>query len=253
MRPEHSDFSTFSHETFHVAFRSLGKQAEFSQIIQDAAATEEFHTWVSEHGQLFEDNVFKDVNLSEFAKTFMTSEWSNTHEEFLARVFEGYLSDGKSLSPKLKPLLAIIADWFKEIYHSIEHTVDLDSRIVEAFDSMLDKDTKLQAEVRGEATVDATVDATTDTAVESTDTTGKPTILFQESNGKRPLEKRVSKDYLLDVKDMIDEITEVGGKVNELLLFILLNVEITFPGSDMKNIPFVVSLNVAASSFFASS
>ena len=119
---EHSDFSTFSHETFHVAFRSLGKQAEFSQIIQDAAATEEFHTWVSEHGQLFEDNVFKDINLSEFAKTFMTSEWSNTHEEFLARVFEGYLSDGKSLSPKLKPLLAIIADWFKEIYHSIKHT-----------------------------------------------------------------------------------------------------------------------------------
>lgn len=143
---ENADFSTFAHETFHVMLRNMDQIEQFRQAVTEAAATPEFMTWLSEHAQIFADGQFADMDaqqLVDVAAAFAEGEWGRTQEEFSARLYEGYLADGKTASTRLQQLFKQIAQWMRKIYDSLKHTVDLDPRIVEAFDSMLDKDSPL--------------------------------------------------------------------------------------------------------------
>ncbi|NCB66960.1 MAG: hypothetical protein EOM48_12460, partial [Bacilli bacterium] len=57
--------------------------------------------------------------------------------------YEGYLADGKTASSKLKQLFNQIAKWMAQIYTTLRHSVDLDPRIIEVFDSLSDKQSPL--------------------------------------------------------------------------------------------------------------
>lgn len=143
---ENADFSTFAHETFHVMLRNMDQIDQFRQAVSEAAATPEFMTWLSEHAQIFADGYFAGMDaqqLAEVAATFSQDRWGRTQEEFAARLYEGYLADGKTASTRLQQLFQQIAQWMRKVYNSLKHSVDLDPRIVEVFDSMLDKDSPL--------------------------------------------------------------------------------------------------------------
>jgi|GEM_PF-3740633 len=145
---ENADFSTFAHETFHVMLRNLGQIEQFRQAVTEAAVTPEFMTWLADHAQIFADGYFAGMDaqqLSDVAATFSQDRWGRTQEEFAARLYEGYLADGKTVSTRLQQLFQQIAQWMRKVYDSLRHTVDLDPRITEVFDSMLDKDSPLAA------------------------------------------------------------------------------------------------------------
>lgn len=150
---ENADFSTFAHETFHVMLRNMDQIDQFRQAVSEAAATPEFMTWLSEHAQIFAEGYFAGMDtqqLADVAAAFSQDQWGRTQEEFAARLYEGYLADGKTASTRLGQLFQQIAQAMRKIYDSLRHTVDLDPRITEVFDSMLDKDSPLAAQVQTE-------------------------------------------------------------------------------------------------------
>jgi hypothetical protein len=141
-----ADFSTFAHETFHVSLRQMGQLDQFKASVAEASQKPEFITWLDEHAELFADSVFEGKNaqdLADIAAGFTIEDWGRTQEEFAARLYEGYLADGKTASSKLKQLFNQIAKWMAQIYTTLKHSVDLDPRIIEVFDSLSDKQSPL--------------------------------------------------------------------------------------------------------------
>ncbi|MFA6935564.1 MAG: hypothetical protein WCR70_09860, partial [Sphaerochaetaceae bacterium] len=182
---EKADFSTFAHETFHVALRNMGQTEQFRTAVAESSQTPEFTTWLDDHAELFKDSVFdgKDSKgLAELAADFGSENWGRSHEEFAARLYEGYLADGKTASPKLQGLFKRIAEWMGRIYTTLKHSVALDPRIVAAFDSMLDADTPLAQATRASQTQEQTT-------TKSKDTTSP---LYQEIDAQRQYDAVVS-------------------------------------------------------------
>ena len=143
---ENADFSTFAHETFHVMLRNMDQIDQFRQAVSEAAATPEFMTWLSEHAQIFAEGYFAGMDtqqLADVAAAFSQDQWGRTQEEFAARLYEGYLADGKTASTRLQQLFQQIAQWMAQIYTTLKHSVDLDPRIIEVFDSLSDKQSPL--------------------------------------------------------------------------------------------------------------
>jgi len=143
---QNADFSTFAHETFHVSLRQMGQLEQFKSAVTEASRKPEFITWLDEHAELFKDSVFDGKNaqdLADIAAGFTIEDWGRTQEEFAARLYEGYLADGKTASIKLKQLFSQIAKWMAQIYTTLRHSVDLDPRIIEVFDSLSDKQSPL--------------------------------------------------------------------------------------------------------------
>lgn len=141
-----ADFSTFAHETFHVSLRQMGQLDQFKSAVAEASQKPEFITWLDEHAELFKDSIFEGKNaqdLADIASGFTIEDWGRTQEEFAARLYEGYLADGKTASGKLKQLFNQIAKWMAQIYTTLRHSVDLDPRIIEVFDSLSDKQSPL--------------------------------------------------------------------------------------------------------------
>ena len=103
-----ADFSTFAHETFHVSLRQMGQLEQFRSAVTEASQKPEFITWLDEHAELFADSVFDGMNaqdLADIASGFTKDNWGRRQEEFAARLYEGYLADGKTASSKLQQLL----------------------------------------------------------------------------------------------------------------------------------------------------
>lgn len=145
-----ADFSTFAHETFHVSLRQMGQLEQFRSAVTEASQKPEFITWLDEHAELFADSVFEGKNaqdLADIAAGFTIEDWGRTQEEFAARLYEGYLADGKTASGKLQQLFSQIAKWMAQIYTTLKHTVDLDQRIIEVFDSLYDSDSPLASQL----------------------------------------------------------------------------------------------------------
>ncbi|MGE4465835.1 hypothetical protein, partial [Sphaerochaeta sp.] len=107
-----ADFSTFAHETFHVSLRQMGQLEQFRSAVTEASQKPEFITWLDEHAELFTDSVFDGMNaqdLADIASGFTKDNWGRRQEEFAARLYEGYLADGKTASSKLQQLFSQIA------------------------------------------------------------------------------------------------------------------------------------------------
>jgi hypothetical protein len=151
-----ADFSTFAHETFHVSLRQMGQLEQFRSAVTEASQKPEFITWLDEHAELFTDSVFDGMNaqdLADIASGFTKDNWGRRQEEFAARLYEGYLADGKTASSKLQQLFSQIAKWMAQIYTTLKHSVDLDPRIIEVFDSLSDSDSPLASQLATQDTV----------------------------------------------------------------------------------------------------
>lgn len=151
-----ADFSTFAHETFHVSLRQMGQLEQFRSAVTEASQKPEFITWLDEHAELFTDSVFDGMNaqdLADIASGFTKDNWGRRQEEFAARLYEGYLADGKTASSKLQQLFSQIAKWMAQIYTTLKHSVDLDPRIIEVFDSLSDSDSPLASQLATQGTV----------------------------------------------------------------------------------------------------
>ena len=59
---EKADFSTFTHETFHVAMRNMGQTEQFRTAVTEASQTPEFITWLDDHAELFKDSTLMEMD-----------------------------------------------------------------------------------------------------------------------------------------------------------------------------------------------
>lgn len=195
---ENADFSTFAHETFHVSLREMGQVNELRSAIKEAAPTAEFTQWLNEHTAIFDNAMFENMDgpaLAEIADTFDSEgALTRTQEEFAARLFEGYLADGKTSSTRLKQLFDTIAKWMAKIYQTLTHSVDLDPRITQVFDSMLDRDSPLSVQLKAEREQATVITAETQSqqeynsisALEIDEIDGFDNLRFQENNDYKP-------------------------------------------------------------------
>lgn len=167
---EHGNFSTFVHESFHVLERVTDSTGNLVNAIKDASQSGKLAEYVKSHDRLFSDGLFTtddEGNQVEASKriTDVVASWEDGKElskeqqeirsEIMARLFEGYLYDGKTFSPKLQTIFAKIAQWMRRIYRGMQtHGVTLTDDIVRAYDDLLTrKDSGLARAERAGGTV----------------------------------------------------------------------------------------------------
>lgn len=133
-----ADFSTFAHEAFHLIRNTTNQSGNLADALREASAADEFKTYIKEHQSVIHMSPEEaSMALESFSDD---GTWTTEQEELAATLFESYLRDNATLSPKLKNLFEKIRDWFVRIYRSIRNTVKMDERIAKAFDSLLDAD-----------------------------------------------------------------------------------------------------------------
>ncbi len=131
-----SDFSTWVHETFHVAVREMDQKHELSQAVREAAASADFKTYLTDHAEVWGNDFDVDGILSDLAS--LGEDWTRSQEENVARIYEAWLADRKTAitSPKLRQLFNRIAKFMQKIYRTIRQSVPLDERISNGFESL---------------------------------------------------------------------------------------------------------------------
>lgn len=150
---EHGNFSTFVHETFHVLERVTDQCDNLLKAVREAGRSGELKRYVQSHDRLFGDGLFTtddEGNQVEASKriTDVVATWGDGKElsknqqeirsEIMARLFEGYLYDGKTFSPKLKTIFAKLAQWMRRVYKGMEtNGVTLTDDIVRSYDRIL--------------------------------------------------------------------------------------------------------------------
>ena len=150
---EHGNFSTFVHESFHVLERVTDSTQQLEDAVREAGRSGKLARYVQPHGRLFSDRLFTTddygdaVDASERIVQVVSS-WKEdanltkaqeeVRSEILARLFEGYLYDGKTFSPKLKTIFAKLAQWMRRVYKGMEtNGVTLTDDIVRAYDRII--------------------------------------------------------------------------------------------------------------------
>lgn len=129
-----ADFSTFAHEAFHLIRQTTNQSQALAKALREASVTDEFKTYIKEH----HDIVHMSPDDAVKALRDFSDEWTTDQEELAATLFESYLRDNATLSPKLKNIFDKIRDWLMRIYRGLKSTVKLDERITKAFDSLFD-------------------------------------------------------------------------------------------------------------------
>lgn len=133
---ENADFSTFSHETFHVLVRTSQAASKLAEAFRNASQSADFAKYVNSHKQIIK------MDLDEVLEAVKDMgdnplEWTRAQHEVAATFFESYLRDGKTFSEKLKNIFTQIADWFHKIYKALRGENSLNDEIVKAYDEIL--------------------------------------------------------------------------------------------------------------------
>ena len=133
---ENADFSTFSHETFHVLVRTSQAASKLAEAFRNASQSADFARYVNSHKQIIK------MDLDEVLEAVKDMgdnplEWTRAQHEVAATFFESYLRDGKTFSEKLKNIFTQIADWFHRIYKALRGENSLNDEIVKAYDEIL--------------------------------------------------------------------------------------------------------------------
>ncbi len=141
---EKADFSTFSHEIFHLFRREMDQSQQLEEALTNASK-EDLEKYIKNHKNVFAGETFKGMSAKEIVEAVSEfgNEWSRIQEEVVARLYESYFLDGTTGSPKLANVFNRIAQWMSKIYQAIRGRIDLDKRIVEVFDSLLDSDSPI--------------------------------------------------------------------------------------------------------------
>ena len=141
---KNADFSTFAHETFHLFRKEMTQTSQLQTALTQASQDARFDQYVQDNQSL--------LNVSpEQAKSILETfgkDWTREQEELSAKLWELYLKEGKAPTSRLQAFFDKFAKWFSEIYNKLTGRVQLDPRIREVFDSLLDKDSPLAQEAR---------------------------------------------------------------------------------------------------------
>lgn len=141
---EHADFSTFAHETFHALEAVTDQRDSLMDAIKVSDSDGSLQKYVASHRQLFPSDAFGDNPyevISQAVKAWQAGQVpTSMQSEVMARLFEGYLYDGKTFSDKLRLMFAKIADWMRRIYRTMVNSgVTLSDDIIKQFDTLLSK------------------------------------------------------------------------------------------------------------------
>ncbi|MDD4012456.1 MAG: hypothetical protein PHI83_09945, partial [Sphaerochaetaceae bacterium] len=199
---ENADFSTFAHEVFHVVRRTTDQSQSLASAMQEASRTSEFKQYVKEHEQIIHMSAEEAV---EILKAF-GDKWTVSQEELAATLFESYLRDGATASPKLKNLFQKIADWFVRIYNKIKSTVKMDDRIVSAFDQILGGDTEVSKQFNNASQEADNINGKVDNESEEAGNT-----LYQSADGRTTVDPRTLVVRRNTTEDGIRKTIEYGG------------------------------------------
>ncbi len=156
---KNADFSTFSHETFHVLIRTSQAAAQLSTALKNASQTTEFARYINSHKQIIKMDLDEVV---EAVKDMGDDplQWTRSQHEIAATLFESYLRDGQTFNEKLKNIFARIADWFHRIYKAILGENSLNEEIIRAYDEILAGNPELKKAVETSQTVEPTAQET---------------------------------------------------------------------------------------------
>lgn len=170
---EHGNFSTFVHELFHVLERVTDSTQQLEDAVREAGRSGKLAEYVKAHDRLFSDGLFTtddEGNQVEASKriTGVVATWGDGKElsknqqeirsEIMARLFEGYLYDGKTFSPQLKTIFAKLAQWMRRVYKGMEtNGVTLTDDIVRAYDDLLTRKDSGVARAEGEGVLKQTL------------------------------------------------------------------------------------------------
>ena len=149
---ENADFSTFSHETFHVLVRTSQAASKLADAFRNASQSADFARYVNSHKQIIK------MDLDEVLEAVKDMgdnplEWTRAQHEVAATFFESYLRDGKTFSEKLKNIFTQIADWFHRIYKALRGENSLNDEIVKAYDEILAGNPELKKTVEASDSV----------------------------------------------------------------------------------------------------
>ena len=148
---KNADFSTFYHELFHV--NATQRPAESKQLsnairtsMQDEASKANLRKFLEESGSIWGDGFNADSvmkNLESIPADSDASQWSRAQFEDLARLAEAYAaadnSKRSSLPEAIRNILKKIADFMRQVYQTVKHTVPLPKEITDAYDAIMYK------------------------------------------------------------------------------------------------------------------
>ena len=156
---QHADFSTFYHELFHVnAYQRPSDARRLSNAIStamaDDASRENLRKFIEEASEIwgkgFDVNQVMD-SLASIATDADASSWTRGQFEDLARLAEAYaLTDNSrrtSLPEAIRNIMRKIAEFMREVYQTVRHTVPLPKEITDAYDRLMYEAT--QSNVQG--------------------------------------------------------------------------------------------------------
>lgn len=143
---QNADFSTFSHEAFHLFRREMAQTPQLQSALTSASQDASFTAFIEENKNFLRMDTAQATSiLSQFGES-----WTRDQEELTAKLWELYLKEGKAPTSRIEALFDKLKQWFGRIYGRLAQTTQLDSRIREVFDSLIDKDSELAQQVRGQ-------------------------------------------------------------------------------------------------------
>ena len=138
-----ADFSTFTHETFHVLVRTSQAAAQLASALREASHTSRFEKYVTRHPETIRMSL-EDIQNAIDSMGDNPLEWTRAQHEVAAHLFESYLLEGRTFNERLQGLFQKIADWFCRIYNALRGRGILNDEIVKAYDEILAGNPELQ-------------------------------------------------------------------------------------------------------------
>ena len=148
---QNADFSTLYHELFHVNAANRPAEArELSNAIrssmQDEASKANLRKFIEESSPIWGEGADIDhimSNLASIAADADASQWSREQFENLARLAEAYATADNSkrttLPEAIRNIIRKIAEFMRQVYQTVVHTVPLPKEITDAYEAIMYK------------------------------------------------------------------------------------------------------------------
>lgn len=208
-----SDFSTFTHEVFHLSISQMDNKGDLAGYIKNWAKNEEFITFYNENKNIFDADFETTLKAAqEFDPN--NDNWTTRQEELAASIYETWLKQGTTNVPELDSLMSKISEWFKEIYKSVKSTVKVNDDVSSFFDSMYSQDEEQTPTTTDEiesSTKKEVKDIVNEIVPAKEETVKSPEVETNQQNIDKHNAEVISKQT---DEDVIKEMIEAGKKFN---------------------------------------
>lgn len=208
-----SDFSTFTHEVFHLSISQMDNKGDLAGYIKNWAKNEEFITFYNENKNIFDADFETTLKAAqEFDPN--NDNWTTRQEELAASIYETWLKQGTTNVPELDSLMSKISEWFKEIYKSVKSTVKVNDDISSFFDSMYSQEegkTPTTTDEIESSTKKEVKDIVNEIVPAKEETVKSPEVETNQQNIDKHNAEVISKQT---DEDVIKEMIEAGKKFN---------------------------------------